>query len=111
MTFVIGLIFFIFFPAVIAWIVGTALDRLAPALRYAWRTVIAALAAGFVPMALPLIGVMIGSSMSNGEGTAIAVLALVFMALLIALVIGLPVALFTRRGKAAGDQSPGSTFD
>lgn len=88
------LLFFVLLPAGIAWALALGLARLQSAWSLRRRTMIAALTAGFVPVALPIFVV---AAESSGSEVSVAIAALVFAGLVVAALIGLPVALYVSR--------------
>ncbi|MEQ1541597.1 MAG: hypothetical protein ABL926_05015 [Novosphingobium sp.] len=96
MGIVFAFLFLILLPAGIAWVLGRMLDNFLPRWSFRRRTLIAALGAGFVPMALPLAIMLVEM---GADMDLIPVIALVFVAGLITLLIGLPVAFYSRQDR------------
>ena len=98
MALLVPLLYFAILPALIAVIMANVLAGFLPGRSLRRRSTIAALGAGFLPALLPiLILLFVEDTGYNG----VAVAALVGVALITAVVIGLPVALLVRRGKEA----------
>lgn len=95
-----ALIFALGLPAAIAWMLARTLDSFFPNWSFRRRTAVAALTAGFLPMILPLVAVL-SASTTNGGGRIVPAVALVMGALVLALLVGLPVAFWSRRKRAA----------
>lgn len=88
------ILFFGLLPAGIAWTLATALARMQPDWSLRRRTGISALTAGFAPVLLPIFIVALEL---GGTEALIAIAALLFTALVIAMLIGLPLALAVGR--------------
>lgn len=102
-----ALLFLVILPAGIAWALAHGLGRLQPGWSLRRRTLVAALAAGFAPIVIPVIAVLAG----GGEvALLIAVAALLFAGLVIAVLVGLPIALAVGRKQELLNPDPRS-FD
>lgn len=101
------LLFLVLFPAGIAWALATGLARMQPDWSLRRRTTIAALAAGMVPVALPIVVV---AAESAGSELSVAIVALLLVGLVVAVLIGLPVALSVGRKLEQTSPDP-QTFD
>ncbi|MEQ1499365.1 MAG: hypothetical protein ABL914_11970 [Novosphingobium sp.] len=110
MALLVSLIYFAMLPAVIAFVLAAVLPKFFPAASYRKRTAGAALGAGCLPMALPVVVLLIGNGTDYGYSPLIPLAAVLFAALIIAVVIGLPAAMLARRGKEPAHQDPGA-FD
>ena len=104
MALLANLIFFLAIPAALAAGMAFALANLAPAWGLRLRTVIAALVAGGLPIALPITA-LVTTSGYTGD-LLIPVTALVVAGLFLALVIGFPVALLVGRRREAARPDP-----
>lgn len=93
MGIVLALIVLVLLPAVLSWGVCSGMRVLSPSSSRKRRTAIAASVAGVVPVLVPLIG-MFRRALPYG---VVPVLALLVLGLLIAVVVGLPVAIRTTR--------------
>ncbi len=105
MVLIVVLIFFVLVPAAAALAYGLA--RLQPGWSLRRRTVVAMLASGLVPIALPIFGVLTNSP---GSEAIAAMLALLVAGLVVAIVICLPVALALGR-RLAPPPADVSAFD
>lgn len=94
MRLVLALTVMVVLPAALSWAVCTGMRVLSPASSRKRRITIAAGVAGAVPVLVPLTG-MIRRALPYG---IIPVLALFMLGLIIAVVVGLPVAIRTTRG-------------
>lgn len=108
MSLLANLIFFLAIPAALAAGMAFALANLAPGWGLRLRSVMAALVAGGLPIALPITA-LVTTSGYNGD-LFIPVTALVVAGLFLALVIGFPVALVTGR-RLAGGRADSGAFD
>lgn len=97
MALLFALVYLVGIPAMVAFVLAMAWPRLFPQASYRTRTIGSASGAGCLPMVLPALGVLLGYGY-RGE-LVIPLLALAFVGLLIALLVGLPVATLARRGK------------
>jgi len=93
MGIVLAFVVMVLLPAALSWGICTGMRVLSPASSRRRRLAIAASIAGLVPVLLPLI-VMIRRGLPYG---LIPVLALLVLGLVIAVVVGLPVAIRTTR--------------
>ena len=98
MALLVPLLYFAFLPALIAVIMANVFAVFLPERSLRRRSLFAALCAGFLPASLPLLILLFFDS---GDYGGVAVVALIGLAVITAVVIGLPVALFARRGKEA----------
>ncbi|HEX4848235.1 MAG TPA: hypothetical protein VFV30_08820 [Novosphingobium sp.] len=102
MFIILGIAIALGIPALIAAAVAFAMPTLAPGWSLRRRSVVAALIAGFLPMTIPVI-----AALSDPANPAVfaSVSGILFGGVLVALVIGLPVALLVgrRRGGPAVD--------
>lgn len=96
MAVLVPLFYFAIVPAIIAAVLGNLLPSLLPNSSLRRRSVIAALVAGFLPALLPIAAIVMSDTGGYGGVALVAMLAL---ALLTAVIVGLPVAMFVRRGK------------
>ena len=111
MGLIVSFVFFLVLPAVIAYVLAGVLPNLFPRASYRARTLAAASGAGCLPMILPAAVLLLGPSYKTYSSTVLVPLAgVLFLTLLLAVVIGLPVAIFARRGKEA-PQDHSRTFD
>lgn len=101
-----ALIFFLAIPAALAAGMAYALANFASALSL--RTVIAALVAGGLPMAVPIMA-LVETSGYDGD-LLVPLTALIVAGLTLALVIGFPVALLVGRRREAAQPDP-KAFD
>ena len=97
MSFLIGIVFLVGLPFGIAWALASTLPEFAPKLSRRTRIVVSAMAAGLVPVLLPIVAV--GLTGPADSEMAISIAALLFMGLLLSLIIGLPVAVMATRRK------------
>lgn len=93
MGIVLGLIVMVLLPAALAWGICSGMRVLSPDSTRRRRVGIAATVAGVVPVLLPLL-VMVRRGLPYG---VIPVLALLVLGLIIAVLVGLPVAIRTTR--------------
>lgn len=93
MGIVLGLIVMVLLPAALAWGICSGMRVLSPDSTRRRRIGIAATVAGVVPVLLPLL-VMVRRGLPYG---VIPVLALLVLGLIIAVLVGLPVAIRTTR--------------
>lgn len=107
MVLIVVLIFFVLVPAAAAAALAYGLARLQPGWSLRRRTVVAMLASGLVPIALPIFGVLTNSP---GSEAIAAMLALLVAGLVVAIVICLPVALALGR-RLAPPPADVSAFD
>lgn len=102
MFMILGIAIALGIPALIAAAAAFAMPTLAPGWSLRRRSVVAALIAGFLPMTIPVV-----AALSDPDNPAVvaSVSGILFGGLLVALVIGLPVALLVgrRRGGPAVD--------
>ena len=97
MSYLFGLVFLIGLPFGIAWAIASTLPEFAPKLSRRTRIVVSAMAAGLVPVLLPIAAVAL-TAPADSE-MAIPIAALLFMGLLLGVIIGLPVAVMATRRK------------
>lgn len=98
----VAIIYLMILPAVIAMVLASVLPSLLPHASYRKRTLIAAGMAGFLPMAIPLAAVIFGGGKGYSYSPLIPIAALLTVGLVVAVVIGLPAAIYARRGKEPG---------
>lgn len=102
------LLFFLFIPAAISIGASALLHVARPGWTMARRAILAAVLAGLVPVALPIVAVLAGHD--GGIGPVVPVVALLALGLIVALVVGLPVALWIGRRKQVQPPDP-NAFD
>lgn len=102
------LAFFVAIPAAVAAGLSGILAIRKPGWTIARRCGVAAVAAGAVPVVLPIASVLAGND--GGIGPVVPVVALLLMALLMAVLVGLPVALWIAR-RRQGQSAPDQPFD
>lgn len=93
MGIVLGLVVLVLLPAALSWGICSGMRVLSPVSTRRRRVGIAAVVAGVVPVLLPLLG-MVRRGLPYG---VIPVLALLVLGLIIAVLVGLPVAIRTTR--------------
>lgn len=108
MFMLIGLLVLVAIPAALAAAIAYALPTFAPRWSLRRRTAVAALTAGFLPMALPIV-----AALTDEKNPAIfaSVASIMFGGLFFSGVIGLPIALLVGRRKGRADPPDVSTFD
>lgn len=97
------LIFFIAIPAAFATGLAGLLAVRKPGWSLRRRSALAAMLAGLIPVVLPIVSVLRGND--GGVGPLVPTVVLLLLGLGMALVVGLPVALWIGRRKAS-DNSP-----
>ncbi len=97
MVAVLILIFFIAIPAAFATGLAGLLSVRKPGWSLRRRSAVAALGAGLMPVLLPIVSVLRGND--GGIGPVVPTMALLLLGLAMALVVGLPVALWIGRRK------------
>jgi hypothetical protein len=93
MGIVLGLIVFVLLPAALSWGICSGMRVLSPASSRRRRVAIAAACAGFLPILVPLLSVL---DVEFPEGL-IAIVAILLAGALMALLVGLPVAIRATR--------------
>jgi len=93
MGIILGLIVFVLLPAALSWGICSGMRVLSPASSRRRRVAIAAGCAGLLPIIVPLLSVI---DLEFPEGL-IAIAAVLFAGLLMALLVGLPVAIRATR--------------
>ncbi|MEA3263695.1 MAG: hypothetical protein U9R07_09450 [Pseudomonadota bacterium] len=93
MGIVLGLIVCVLLPAALSWGICSGMRVLSPASSRRRRVALAAVLAGLLPVTVPLISVL---DVEYPEGL-IAVVAILLIGVLIALLVGLPVAIRATR--------------
>lgn len=99
MALLLLLIFFIAVPAAFATGLAGLLSVRKPGWSLRRRSAVAALGAGLTPVLLPIVSVLRGND--GGVGPLVPTVALLLLGLAMALLVGLPVALWIGRRKAA----------
>ena len=108
MALLLILIFFIAIPAAFATGLAGLLSVRKPDWSLRRRSAVAALGAGLTPVLLPIVSVLRGND--GGIGPLVPTVALLLLGLAMALVVGLPMALWI--GKRKGEDVPSAkTFD
>lgn len=93
MEIILGLAVFVVLPGALSWGICSGMRVLSPASSRRRRVAISAGLAGFLPIIIPLLSVL---DVDFPEGL-IAIAAILFAGLLMALLVGLPVAIRTTR--------------
>ncbi|NBW76342.1 MAG: hypothetical protein EBR34_11145 [Sphingomonadaceae bacterium] len=93
MGYLMVLIVMVALPAALAWGICSGMRVLSPTSSRRRRVVVAAACAGFLPIIVPLLSVL---DVEFPEGL-IAIVAILFAGMLMALLVGLPVAIRTTR--------------
>lgn len=109
MAILLILVFFIAIPAAIAAGLSGILAIRQPGWSLRRRSVAAAAGAGLVPVILPIASVLSGND--GGVGPVVPTVALLVLALLMAVLVGLPVALWIGRRKQVARPPLNGTFD
>ncbi len=109
MAFLLILAFFIAIPAAVAAGLSGVLSIRRPDWSLRRRSLVAAAAAGLVPVILPIASVLSGHD--GGAGPVVPTVALLVLALLMAVLVGLPVAFWIGRRKQAARPPLDGTFD
>lgn len=102
------LLFLLFIPAGISAGASGLLRVARPGWSAARRTIVAAALAGLIPVVLPIVAVLAGRD--GGIGPVVPVVALLILGMIIALVVGVPVALWMGKRHARPADRP-DVFD